>query len=404
MNLISLAEQLSGNEEAAVRFDASRCLHHGDKLSGCDACYEICPEEAIVPGRPPTVEVEACRFCRACLPVCPTGAFAMEDELPDLLRCAVRLEQSAREQDGFEIICEHHPHPQQGPAAAAIRVRGCLAGLGAAAYVQLSTLSAERITIRTDACAECPWGDLAGQIEQQLEEATGVLQPWSQRPTLHRYDAIDEDKQQRRPVYPAHSPPVSRRALFRFGAERQPEIAAVADGHHPFRERLRLLGALPALPAYDAVVAGETGMPRSRFAALTVSEACSACGTCARACPSGALQLHLDEGAKRFTLDFSLQACLACGVCVDLCPEEAVELQPGPTVAEFMSAPAATTVREGALQRCSRCSVWFASAKADARLCPVCDFRRRNPFGSRMPPHLARRDTEQKRTLSGERQ
>ncbi|HSM55639.1 MAG TPA: 4Fe-4S dicluster domain-containing protein, partial [Candidatus Sulfomarinibacteraceae bacterium] len=332
MNLLSLAEQLSGNEEAAVQFDARRCLHHGDKLSGCDACYEVCPEGAIEPGRPPTVEGEACRFCRACLPVCPTGAYAMEDEAPDLMHCAARLEQSAPERYGFEIICQHHPRPQYGPDAAAIRIRGCLAGLGAAAYVQLSTLSADHITIRTDACEGCPWSQLAEQIEQQLEEANGFLQPWFQRPALNRYAVADEDEHRRRPAYSAHSPPVSRRSLFRFGAEPEPEREALADGFHPFRERMRLLSALPALPAYEREAAAETVMPGPGYATLTVSEACSACGTCARACPSGALELCLDEDAQRFALDFSLQACLACGASVDLCPEEAIELHPAPTV------------------------------------------------------------------------
>jgi NADH-quinone oxidoreductase subunit I len=62
----------------------------------------------------------------------------------------------------------------------------------------------------------------------------------------------------------------------------------------------------------------ETGRPK-----------CIACGTCARACPSGCIQVEgrKQEGEKRkypalFVLDFT--RCSLCGTCVEVCPVAAL--------------------------------------------------------------------------------
>jgi len=53
---------------------------------------------------------------------------------------------------------------------------------------------------------------------------------------------------------------------------------------------------------------------------------CSGCGSCALACPTGALQAeHTDGPALALSVDAS--ECSACGVCVVSCPEGAVSLR-----------------------------------------------------------------------------
>lgn len=42
--------------------------------TGCGRCAEICPREAITPGRPPVFDLERCVGCFCCAEVCPQGA------------------------------------------------------------------------------------------------------------------------------------------------------------------------------------------------------------------------------------------------------------------------------------------------------------------------------------------
>lgn len=394
MNLISLAEKLSGEQRTPTTFDAQRCLHSKDKLSGCTACFDICPTDAIQPGSPPQFNAEACEHCFACLPACPTGAYAAEDELPDLLRCLARLDS-----DTMELICQHHPTPSLGldGRTAAIQVRGCLAGLGVAAYLHLSTHTLERVIVRTDACAQCPWQSLVNRVENQVDEAKHWLRAWQRQEFIETLSILPEGV--KRPLHRADSPPVSRRDLFR-GHVGEPPPTDITSSLNPFHQRLRTLSALHQLTSptgyYSIPLPQDSG-----FARLSVSENCSACGTCVRACPTRALALETDDGQfihgdPRFQLTFSIQACIGCDACAHVCPEQAITVDHEQTLGDILQPPgsdssvAEETLLEVNLATCERCRGAFAAASMQDGLCSVCAYRRQNPFGSRMPPHLVK--------------
>ena len=50
---------------------------------------------------------------------------------------------------------------------------------------------------------------------------------------------------------------------------------------------------------------------------------CTLCEECARACPTGAIQMGATRPGQR-TLSLSYASCIQCRACVDACPEEAV--------------------------------------------------------------------------------
>lgn len=50
-----------------------------------------------------------------------------------------------------------------------------------------------------------------------------------------------------------------------------------------------------------------------------ITDACTACGACASACPVEAIS----EGADKYVID--PDACTDCGVCVEECPLGAIE-------------------------------------------------------------------------------
>ena len=53
--------------------------------------------------------------------------------------------------------------------------------------------------------------------------------------------------------------------------------------------------------------------------AHVITDACTACGACASACPVEAIS----EGEDKYKID--PDACTDCGVCVDECPLGAIE-------------------------------------------------------------------------------
>ena len=81
-------------------------------------------------------------------------------------------------------------------------------------------------------------------------------------------------------------------------------------------------------PAYDAealprVVLGQ-GAP---LGVLRAAGGCTACGVCARTCPTQALSLATGMGITSLVLDPA--ACTGCGVCVQTCPEAVLDVVSG---------------------------------------------------------------------------
>ena len=380
MNLLALAERWGeALTSKPFGFMSDRCLHSADKFAACTACYDVCPADAIQPGEPPAFVGESCQACRACLPVCPTGAFTADDEVQALLHCAGR---SGRKT--CEVVCGLNPFVEVGVAGAtAVRVRGCLAGLGGAAYLGLVSQGIEKAVVRLDACADCPWSQLQSQIEAQVEQAQSLLALWGWAAAVHCFDEA-ADGWGKRPFWNAASPPVSRRDLFRSqAAEKKPETDT-SSAPNQFFERVRFLRVLKHLPPptenLDTSLLAGWG-----FALLAVNDDCTACGVCARACPTGALQMETAESS--YQLIFSPQICLACDICSHVCAPNAITLTHDPTFGQVFAGEVDQVVQQGCLTSCSKCRAPFA-ARADIDLCPVCEFRRQNPFGSAMPPGL----------------
>lgn len=382
MNLLRLAEQLAPNENRALAFSGEHCLRYHDKAHECQACVDVCPTRAIELGRPPMLDASACQYCLACLPACPTGAITAEDEAPALAHCAQVL--GVRR---LELLCQLNPDVTRGVEGveAAIRVRGCLAGLGSAALLLLAASGVEQIVVRDDACDGCPWERASREVVEQLEEARGLLALWGGEKSLRLSGSADESWAPR-PVYAADSPPVSRRDLFRMQRGDAKPGGPVASGSHPFRERLRLVYALQKLGA-PLTERATAPLPLPGLATVTVAEGCTACGACARVCPTGALSLAIgDEG---FSLTFAPQACIGCGMCAHVCAPAVLSVESGPSYADIFESPAVWPLQQGAVAHCRRCRAPYPAATG-SDFCPVCDFRRKNPFGSAMPPGLRR--------------
>jgi ferredoxin len=386
VNLFDIADRFAALNRSDVMLDSKRCLHSLFRFSNCEACYRTCPVNAITLGKIPTLDSTKCQTCLACLPVCPVGAFSADDGVASLLNAVTHLEGGA-----LELLCERNPQAALGvsKASTGIRVRGCLAGLGTGTYLALAAIGLEHIMVRTDACSGCEWGTLSGKVEAQVRQAKHLLEGWGKAENISCVSGLDSPVE--RPLWKSTNPPLSRRDLFLFAARQgQKAIArSIEDGqphstHLPGRDRLRLVGAITHLPvpvSTERFSLGEMG-----FATLLTSEACVACGTCARACPTHAIQFKNNENDTAFTLSLSVRNCIGCDMCVHVCTSKTLRMDHSPSFTQVFGEEM-VILREGGLVKCERCGVLIA-ARPNVRLCQFCDFRQTHPIGSVQVPGL----------------
>lgn len=387
MSLLNAAERFASIDRSQITLDPKRCLHTQDQLSDCAACFEICPVQAIVIGKPPSLDSEKCESCLACLPVCPVGAFHADDDVADLLTCATHIEDQP-----VELLCGLHPDPNKGidPEAIGIQIQGCLAGLGTGALLALSALGIKRLILRADGCSACKWHSLRSQLHLQTEKTTRFLSACENDITIHCVDKFEVPAE--RPLWGAKNPPLSRRDLFRMMAKqgqvalaRAMENGATASKRQPGRDRLRLLSAVSHLQESTS----RASLNEHNFATLTISQTCTACGACGRACPTEALRFEKNDEAMTYSLTFSAQHCIGCDLCDHVCLPDAISLNHMPTFEEVFGVNEAQVVESGSLVRCERCKSLMA-VRDGVKLCPLCEYRRAHPFGSMMPKKVIR--------------
>ena len=383
MNLIKLAltaEKLAlTKDRPPVSVIENRCLRERDKSVPCDICATGCPTEAITLHGTVAVDVERCIRCGSCLHACPVGAFEGVDGIYSVLRCATQIVDKER----LEIACAHHPEPERGPRGVdgVICTQGCLSSLSASAYISLLALGIDRVDVRLDACENCPIGELKPRIIERIERAQSLL---DQQGMGERLGTAEVGKA-RRPVYSAKNPPVSRRGLLGMGRKSlkaedilprgAPQIEG--EGSAP-RDRRRLINALSYLRDIDmdAHLPDGTG-----FTGLAASESCTACGLCARLCPTGALAFDQNEGEQTFAVRFSAAACTDCDLCTRFCEPKALIKNGPPTYAEILD-PEPITLIQGTYKHCKKCHTAFHGLD---EYCPTCAFRKANPFGYHIP-------------------
>ena len=382
MSLLDAAERFASINRSQIVLDTTHCLHSQDQYSDCAACFSICPVDAITVDKPPSLNTEVCQSCLACLPACPVGAYRADDDVADLLNCVTHIEDQP-----VELLCGLHPQPETGmdPESIGIQIHGCLAGLGAGAYVTLFTLGLPRILPRTDSCHACKWQALLPETHSQTERANRFLSAWEKGNTITCTDEIESAME--RVLWNAKNPPLSRRDLFRMIA-RQGQIAmarAMANGvvdakRQPGRDRQRLLSAISHLP--ERVTSAS--LDGFGFATLAISESCTACGACAKACPTQALHFEKNEEEMTFSISFSAQKCIGCELCDHVCLPDAIAFNHTPTLDEVFGTKEPVIAESGSMARCERCKALFAK-RAGVKYCPLCEYRRKHPFGSMMP-------------------
>jgi formate hydrogenlyase subunit 6/NADH:ubiquinone oxidoreductase subunit I len=346
-------------------YRASRCTRFRYRYSGCNRCADACPHEAVeLSDEGIKISAEACQNCALCAAACPTEAL-LADNLP-------RIEVLKRTTKRPEVTFACAPSGFKGD-----EIVPCLGALDAAMLAYLASRGVAVTLAGTQHCAECARGE-HGEARMGLNlEAAESLRRVAGNDKWAAISVPDESETVTDKA--GHSP--SRRHLFRrfvgrgadqltrpvSAGEAQPVPLKAIRFAAPFstagRELLQILfntprGTRTPLPAHTALLAAQ----------VDIRPGCIACEACARACPTGALQIR--ESATAWQLGFEFTRCVGCGVCVEACQPHVLYFRD--EMENLAKSPDPVTLHALGKQRCTRCDRFFISPTPED-ICPTCE-------------------------------
>ncbi len=319
--------------------------------SGCDRCVAACPHDALsVEGDSIIVERSGCESCGLCVDACPHRAVRfpgysageLEAELSAALDPGVAPPDAA-----IAFTCMSYPEPLDGRW---LPVTTACAGMApVAAMLRALSLGATEVGVRpcAEGCANGCDASIRGRVDY-CQELLAALGDSPSRVRLLSAEAQDPARAAR-PLPPL---PGARTggavALFGRGAA----AAAIED----------------IAARFDAGAPVIIEHPESPVGIVDINaDACTACGTCAVACPTDALAVETSEDAWSLLFDHAL--CTACGECQRLCPEQAagaISFRAVTDMSALRAGPGVAMTTEEV--RCERCGQGFATRRMLERL------------------------------------
>ena len=371
--LTKLTERF-GNDQLIV--NAERCLNARFKQADCHLCADACPVEAIhLDGQSVQLDSEACARCGACVWQCPTEVFVQ----PQASKSKLRETLQSIGTTPAELRC-----PQQtgnttvASDAAIVQQPQCLADLSPSRLIELA--ADRHVWLNDQACAMCPLHEAHASITRAVNDANRWRAAFNQPRQIHllTMDGNRFAQPHIAPLFDSANPPSDRRAFFGFLKKALAETGAVAvseqasTNDQPVPVSQRLPQHFPRERQNLLTVLSKLGQPQDvplGLANISIeAEKCTACGLCAKFCPTGSIRFQADE--HRFDLDFIPAAYLDCNICVRACPTQAVTLTHDTAPGRFIRLTA-TLLIEGVLVPCAICKKPTAVHGSKSR-CEVC--------------------------------
>jgi ferredoxin len=357
--------QMTGEFEKPKYFQYRErlCAHGRNKITGCNACIDICSAQAIrADGDRIRVEAHLCAGCGACTTVCPSGALAYANaDVPyNARRIKTLLDTYASaggeqacllfygQEHGGALIAQLGRLARAGKSVKGLPARvipfelhhpasaGIDLWLAAVCYgaTQVSVLVTGR---------EAP--EYVAALGKQMEIAQAILSGLGYGGThftLIEASAPQELDAALQGMASAEAP--ARAAGFHLFAEKRNSLDFIFD--HLYNHAPSRMESI-ALPA---------GAP---FGTLSINkDACTLCMACTGSCPSSALLTTADRPQLRFIE----KNCVQCGLCAKSCPEHAIELVPRLVPPE--KAKATAVLNEAEPFHCIRCGKAIGTLKA----------------------------------------
>lgn len=324
---------------SAPSIDAHRCTAE----SGCRACVDVCPQNALsVLNRRVVHDRSVCEPCGLCVTTCPTGATVNPATTPRQLEAEIiALLDSSVGPSGTRAIvftCVRGSRPAVSGAWHAVTVP-CTGMVTPAWLLAPLLMGAGTVAVRPCRDSGCGLG-LDARTTTAVEFCRELLRSVGESPDRVSTEPISDP--------PDPLPTTTLEDPF---------------GPHGSVEVIRALAA--GRPQFDDLLVDHAGATTGTV--QLHADACTACAMCAHICPTDALA-SVDTG-DRVKISFDAAACTACGQCIPTCPEldrGAISLRVGVDLAALSSGR--RTLLETEMKRCESCGGPIAPAPMLARI------------------------------------
>lgn len=307
-----LSEAVASLNQLIGRFDKPQffgyqeniCAHGASGLSGCRACIDACPAEAIISiGEKVEVNPYLCQGGGACATACPTGAITYRyPPAPDTLDRIRRLLRAYHDAGGSNAQLVLHAEDYDPPASGSEQLPLALEELASVGIeLWLAALAFGARGVFLAAPPETQSGDATmALLQQQMDIANQILAGLGFKPAVQWLD--NEAPRDQMPL-------ISPATFGATGGKRDILFAAIDH-----------LVAQSGNP--PASIALPDGAPLGRIDVQT--DGCTLCMSCVSVCPAKALA----DGGGEPALRMFEANCVQCGLCATACPENVIALQP----------------------------------------------------------------------------
>lgn len=288
-------------EERLPDILGERCVHARIQTASCRACVEICPQGAwLLDDDALRLNTQACDGCGLCVPACPESAIH------------VRLEVAIGQWQATSIAlcaCEiTEPTEESG-------ILPCIHAVGLTDILRLYHKGINHWAVRTADCNSCPRGQFT-RLNDRLEALNhSLLAAGFVGISLNQVSETQWQRLVEKLSGLTAGPQFSRRGfisnLMNTGVRQGLEIIEpCSDPQSPITppgQRLpySTTTTWPYLPEID-------------------SHLCNGCDACATLCQHGAIDLEKTRAQLSYRL--KPQNCTGCRICIDVCEQQAVIL------------------------------------------------------------------------------
>jgi energy-converting hydrogenase B subunit K len=339
--------------------------------SNCELCQKLCPQDAVgLSDKGPEIS-DRCDDCGVCFAACPNGAFRIEGRDDKSILNEIKDTMDRNDSNVFSISCT------RGDSSSDL-ILPCLGRLSEALLLEPVRAGVAAIEILQPPCPECPSVKGAGYLTKTLLRTRQLFEMIG----LEK-EAIRVKNIALQPFKEIPEKSLSRRFfLGSIGVKAMQKAASAIPGlghegdkkKETFREalvsrpenskRVQLLELLKEFtPKNTITIAAKDAI----LAEITVNKNCTACGTCATLCPTGAIIRKETESS--FYLDFRAAKCTNCRLCLKTCASGAIRMNKEVLLNHLFDETEATLF-EASKKECFECGAPFIDG--DSHICPLC--------------------------------
>ena len=289
-------------EERLPVVNPDRCVHSLVEIASCSACVDVCPTQAwALDDEALLFDASVCDGCGLCVPVCPESAVTVQYEIliGELEQRKIAL--SACEQSGMA--------ENRG-------VLPCIHLIGVEDILKLYRQGHLQWATATGNCTECQRGGSTSlferirQINNALVEEGLPLIEYQQtdfEQWLHIQSGLDE--------YNTTSN-LSRRAFLRAVVESSVDNATTLSKQNQQATNL--------FPAPGELMPNRNKSTIWPYVPQINSHRCDGCDACVKICPHNAITLISESDEKFYKI--RPEACTECAICQDVCENQAIAI------------------------------------------------------------------------------